>query len=93
MRERKRITILDRLFVELAVVDTKSKTAILLQCKQHRSFIGGYGWSDVAMLEHILYLLLCHLELEWAELVDLPMNGWSIVLQCHLELMFHSYWW
>ena len=33
LRERKRTSVLDRLFVEPAVVDTKSKTAILLRCK------------------------------------------------------------
>ena len=32
------------------------------------------------MLKHILDLLLCLLELERAELVDWPLNDWSIIL-------------
>ena len=44
------------------------------------------------MLEHVLNLLLRLLEIEWAKLVDWPMDGWSIVLQFNLELMSHPYW-
>ena len=43
------------------------------------------------MLEHVLNLFLPLLELEWVELVDWPVNGWSIILQFNLELMPHSY--
>ena len=39
------------------------------------------------MLEHILDLFPCLFKLEWAEFIDWPVNGWSIVLQFNLELM------
>ena len=44
------------------------------------------------MLEHVLNLFLCLLELEWTELIDWLVNGWSVILQFNLELMPHSYW-
>ena len=75
------------------VIDTKSETTILLWRKQHQCSIGEYRRLDVAMLKHVLNLFLCLLELEWAELVDWPVNGWSVVLKFDLELMYHSYRW
>ena len=45
------------------------------------------------MLEHVPNLLLYLLELEWAKLIDLLVNGWSIILQFNLELVSHSYQW
>ena len=85
--------VLDCRFVEPVVVDVKSKTSILLQCKQHLCSIGGYRWSDVAVLKHVLNLFLRLLELEWAKFVDWPVDGWSIILQFNLELISHLYWW
>ena len=83
--------VLDGLFIELAGVDTKPKTAILFRCKQHWCSIGGYQWSNIAMLEHVLNLLLRLLELEWVELIDWLVNGWSIILHFDLELLSHSH--
>ena len=93
LRERQWISVLDSLLVQLVVVDTKPKTATLLWCKQHRGSIGGYRWSDVPMLEHILDLFPCLFKLEWADFIDWPVNGRSIVLQFDFELMTHSYRW
>lgn len=45
------------------------------------------------MLEHVLDLLFCLFELNWTEIIDWPMNGWSIILHFNLELMTHLYWW
>ena len=91
LRERKRISILDRPFVEPMVVDARSKTVILFRCKKHWGSIGGYRRSDVAVLKHVPNLFLCLLELERAELIDWPLNGWSVILQFSLELVSHSY--
>ena len=80
------IPILDHFLVQPTVVNAKPKALILLGYEQDWGAIGRIQWSDEAMVEHALNLLLCLFQLKGA------MDQGHVILELNLELMPLVHW-